>query len=129
MIPSQLSWGVNQQHSHMNATNTPSGGVRLKPSGIERALGFLDLAIGIAILGYCLLGVISAFRPSSAARDNAIFGFIGLALLLPFGIAAFAAFDAMRSRAAGRWVLQTLALVPLLIIGSVVVWARFAHAG
>jgi hypothetical protein len=33
--------------------------------------------------------------------------------MLPFGIAALTAFDAMRKRAAGRWILQLVAAAPI----------------
>ena len=82
----------------------------------ERMLALVDLTLGILTLSAALFGIASAFWSASPHNDTAFTGLILGVLLVPFGLAALAAFDAVRQRAAGRWFLQLLTAVPIALI-------------
>jgi hypothetical protein len=105
----------------MNESRRGASAELLQLSWIERVLALLDLVIGVPIIAMAAWMVLSLFW-SSDSSDNVVVGGLGIALLLPFGLAALAAFDGMRTRAKGRWMLQVVALIPPLFMGYLLVF-------
>ena len=93
-----------------------------KPLGtltrLERAVYLADLGLAVAVFALCALLAVQVVRPPSdppvAAGEARGWGILGLAALLPLGVALLAAADAVRRRAAARWWLHALPLLAFL---------------
>jgi hypothetical protein len=77
-------------------------------------LSWLDLLLGIAAL--CAAIGFLARLP----RDAFGFGLLFSLVLFPYALLALAAWRSMRAGDRGRWILQTLTLLPLVLLGFVV---------
>jgi len=84
---------------------------RSGPALASRVLAWLDLILGVSALGAALGFLVRLFR------DPLGFGLLFALALLPYGVIALAAWQTMRSRDRGRVVLQTLTLLPFVLIG------------
>jgi hypothetical protein len=85
-------------------------------SFVEHALAMVDLIVGIVLMVLAVLGIISTLLPVRSGSDNTILGLIAGIAILPFGLAALAAWDAVRNRSTGRWALQVLTAVPIAVL-------------
>jgi len=78
-------------------------------------LGAIDFALGIAAV-LAAAGLIAVIAiPAMHRWDRVGFSVVDATLLLPYGLLAMAAGHAMRSDDRGRWLLQTLTLLPIVV--------------
>jgi hypothetical protein len=80
-------------------------------SRVERAFVLADRAIGFAVVALGTLfaiGVLVAPPP-----DNPLMGVVGGCILVAYGLFWMAVGNVVRTRQSGRWIVQTLAMLPI----------------
>src|SRR5215217_1207165 len=83
-----------------------------------RMLSVIDFALGFAASMVVVALVMAVAVPSMRKYDPVGFGIIGALLLFPYALLALATGNAMRREDRGRWLLQALTLIPIIIGGG-----------